>query len=158
MGCCSIYCRISSGFFARFPRSINFRKPINLNLTFSCQLTLAVRILFQFCRINVRKYDDDPCNILAKTVNLSCDEVSIHFLLLSSLGLVFWELARRTKSLDGCVEDYAQPYFEVVDADPTLDDMRRAVCDKGFRPTVPDRWQETEVIHSSDQICASRVA
>ena len=62
-----------------------------------------------------------------------------------SLGLVFWELARRTKSLEGCVEDYAQPYFEVVDADPGLDDMRRAVCDKGFRPTVPDRWQETEV-------------
>ena len=55
-------------------------------------------------------------------------------------------MARRTKSLDdGCVEDYAQPYFEVVDADPGLDEMRRAVCDKGFRPTVPDRWQETEV-------------
>ena len=54
-------------------------------------------------------------------------------------------MARRTKSLEGCVEDYAQPYFEVVDADPGLDDMRRAVCDKGFRPTVPDRWQETEV-------------
>ena len=54
-------------------------------------------------------------------------------------------MARRTKSLEGCVEEYAQPYFEVVDADPGLDDMRRAVCDKGFRPTVPDRWQETEV-------------
>ena len=70
----------------------------------------------------------------------------IHIFLLCSLGLVFWEMARRTKSLDGATEDYAQPYFEVVDADPALDDMRRAVCDKGFRPTVPDRWQETEVI------------
>jgi len=69
-----------------------------------------------------------------------------------SLGLVFWELARRTKSLEGCVEDYAQPYFEVVDADPGLDDMRRAVCDKGFRPTVPDRWQETEHLRTLTRV------
>ena len=79
---------------------------------------------------------------IADTIRTSCHR---YVVLPCSLGLVFWELARRTKSLEGCVEDYAQPYFEVVDADPGLDDMRRAVCDKGFRPTVPDRWQETEV-------------
>jgi TGF-beta receptor type-1 len=47
-------------------------------------------------------------------------------------------------SVDGVSEEYAQPYFEFVDPDPGLDEMRQVVCDKGIRPTIPERWQAEE--------------
>jgi hypothetical protein len=40
--------------------------------------------------------------------------------------------------MDGVSEEYAQPYFEVVDPDPGLDEMRQVVCDKGIRSTIPE--------------------
>ncbi len=61
---------------------------------------------------------------------------------------MFWELGRRT-NIDGIFEDYAQPYFEVVNSDPGLDEMRQVVCDKGIRPSVPNRWQASGVSKKS---------
>jgi bone morphogenetic protein receptor type-1B len=68
-----------------------------------------------------------------------------------SLGLVFWEMARRcittirgTKNTT--CEDYALPYHDVVPSDPSFDDMHAVVCVKAIRPPVPARWQDEEVL------------
>ena len=67
-----------------------------------------------------------------------------------SLGLVLWELGRRTSAVGGgakasLYEEYQLPYYEVVDPDPSLEEMRRVVCDKGIRPTCSNRWEASEV-------------
>ncbi|XP_037957772.1 bone morphogenetic protein receptor type-1B isoform X2 [Teleopsis dalmanni] len=68
-----------------------------------------------------------------------------------SVGLVLWEMARRCYTqVPGhkttTCEDYALPYHDVVPSDPTFDDMHAVVCVKGFRPPIPQRWQEDDVL------------
>ena len=63
-----------------------------------------------------------------------------------SLGLVYWEMGRRCSGGGLLAEDYQLPYFDVVPSDPSLDDMKSAVCDKKIRPTCPNRWHASEVL------------
>ncbi|PKU31659.1 activin receptor type-1c isoform x3 [Limosa lapponica baueri] len=63
-----------------------------------------------------------------------------------SLGLVYWEIARRC-SVGGITEEYQLPYYDVVPSDPSIEDMRRVVCEQKFRPNIPNQWQSCEVIH-----------
>ncbi|EDW57262.1 bone morphogenetic protein receptor type-1B [Drosophila virilis] len=74
-----------------------------------------------------------------------------------SVGLVLWEIARRcytpisgTKTTT--CEDYALPYHDVVPSDPTFDDMHAVVCAKGYRPPIPLRWQEDDVLATVSKI------
>jgi len=60
-----------------------------------------------------------------------------------SLGLVYWELARRCQ-YNGVSQDYQMPYFDVVNPDPTIEEMKVIVCDKKIRPTCPDTWDAIE--------------
>lgn len=59
-----------------------------------------------------------------------------------SLGLVFWELARRC-DIGGIHEDFQLPYYDVVAPDPSYEEMKMAVCDKKIRPDCPNRWQSS---------------
>uniref|UniRef100_A0A8C6Q0B9 Activin receptor type-1C n=1 Tax=Nothobranchius furzeri TaxID=105023 RepID=A0A8C6Q0B9_NOTFU len=62
-----------------------------------------------------------------------------------SLGLVFWELARRC-SVRGLHEDFQQPYYDMVPSDPSIEDMKKVVCDQKFRPNIPNQWQSFEAL------------
>eukprot|EP00095_Tigriopus_kingsejongensis_P002260 maker-scaffold633_size121756-snap-gene-0.23 protein:Tk02260 transcript:maker-scaffold633_size121756-snap-gene-0.23-mRNA-1 annotation:"transforming growth factor-beta receptor type" len=68
-----------------------------------------------------------------------------------SLGLVFWELSRRT-SLGGIVEDFQMPYYEVVEQDPTIEEMKQVVCDKQIRPSCPNRWQNASELNAMSKL------
>uniref|UniRef100_A0A4W5M803 receptor protein serine/threonine kinase n=1 Tax=Hucho hucho TaxID=62062 RepID=A0A4W5M803_9TELE len=61
-----------------------------------------------------------------------------------AMGLVFWEIASRC-SLAGIVEDYQLPYHDLVQSDPSVEEMRRVVCEQKLRPNIPNRWQSCEV-------------
>ncbi|KAG5676098.1 hypothetical protein PVAND_005952 [Polypedilum vanderplanki] len=68
-----------------------------------------------------------------------------------SLGLIFWEICRRcitsiSPSKNTTCEDYALPYHDVVPSDPSFQDMYDAVCVKGIRPPVPQRWLQEDVL------------
>ena len=79
-----------------------------------------------------------------------------------SLGLVYWELARRCKYESVCQEYQVNnlnnfiiiytfnqmPYYDVVNPDPTIEEMKVVVCDKKIRPQCPDTWDTLEVIHT----------
>ncbi|XP_037909941.1 activin receptor type-1 isoform X1 [Hermetia illucens] len=56
-----------------------------------------------------------------------------------ALGLIFWEVCRRTISC-GIVEEYKVPYYDVVPSDPSFEDMRKVVCGDEYRPSIPNRW------------------
>jgi len=60
-----------------------------------------------------------------------------------SLGLVYWELARRCK-YDTVSQEYQMPYFDVVNPDPTIEEMKVVVCDKKIRPHCPETWDTVE--------------
>lgn len=61
-----------------------------------------------------------------------------------SLGLVFWELARRTESGQGQELDYQMPYFDQVNSDPSIEEMKVVVCDQKIRPELPQQWDTIE--------------
>ncbi|XP_058983771.1 activin receptor type-1 isoform X5 [Musca domestica] len=56
-----------------------------------------------------------------------------------ALGLVIWEVCRRTISC-GIAEEYKVPYYDVVPSDPSFEDMRKVVCVDNYRPSIPNRW------------------
>ena len=62
-----------------------------------------------------------------------------------SLGLVFWELGRRCSGGEIRAEVYQLPYYDVVQPDPGLEEMKAVVCDKKIRPTCPNRWHASDV-------------
>uniref|UniRef100_A0A671YVY5 receptor protein serine/threonine kinase n=1 Tax=Sparus aurata TaxID=8175 RepID=A0A671YVY5_SPAAU len=82
--------------------------------------------------------------ILDETINLHSFE-SFKRADIYALGLVFWELARRC-SVRGLNEDFQLPYYDLVPSDPTVEDMRKVVCEQKLRPNVPNQWQGCEAL------------
>lgn len=64
-----------------------------------------------------------------------------------ALGLVFWEVCRRTIS-NGIAEDYKPPFHDVVPSDPSFEDMRKVVCVDQQRPNLPNRWASDPVSYT----------
>uniref|UniRef100_A0A6I8MYN6 TGF-beta receptor type-1 n=1 Tax=Ornithorhynchus anatinus TaxID=9258 RepID=A0A6I8MYN6_ORNAN len=62
-----------------------------------------------------------------------------------AMGLVFWEIARRC-SIGGIHEDYQLPYYDLVPSDPSVEEMRKIVCEQKLRPNIPNRWQSGEAL------------
>ena len=62
-----------------------------------------------------------------------------------SLGLVYWELARRCLVNQDRPEEYQMPYYQDVNSDPSIEDMKLVVCDRRIRPVIPQTWQQFEV-------------
>ncbi|XP_074925893.1 activin receptor type-1C isoform X4 [Chelonoidis abingdonii] len=68
-----------------------------------------------------------------------------------SLGLVYWEISRRC-SIGGIIEEYQLPYYDVVPSDPSVEDMRRVVCEQKLRPNIPNQWQSFEALRIMGRI------
>ncbi|XP_060786351.1 activin receptor type-1C isoform X5 [Neoarius graeffei] len=88
--------------------------------------------------------------ILDDTINMSSFE-SFKRADIYSLGLVFWELARRC-SVRGIHEDFQLPYYDLVPSDPSVEDMRRVVCEQKLRPNIPNQWQSCEALRVMGKI------
>ncbi|XP_066542118.1 activin receptor type-1C isoform X1 [Hoplias malabaricus] len=88
--------------------------------------------------------------ILDDTINMNSFE-SFKRADIYSLGLVFWELARRC-SVRGIHEDFQLPYYDLVPSDPSVEDMRRVVCDQKLRPSIPNQWQSCEALRVMGKI------
>lgn len=48
----------------------------------------------------------------------------------------------------GIHEEYQLPYYDLVPSDPSIEEMRKVVCDQKLRPNVPNWWQSYEVFHT----------
>ncbi|XP_051865677.1 activin receptor type-1B-like isoform X1 [Pristis pectinata] len=68
-----------------------------------------------------------------------------------ALGLVYWEIARRC-SAGGAHEDYQLPYFDLVPSDPSIEEMRKVVCEQNRRPNVPNIWNSSEALRVMTRI------
>ncbi|XP_077386017.1 activin receptor type-1B-like [Festucalex cinctus] len=68
-----------------------------------------------------------------------------------ALGLVYWEIARRCNS-GGIHEEYQLPYYDLVPSDPSVEDMKKVVCDQKTRPNIPNWWQSHEALRVMGKI------
>ncbi|TSS97507.1 Activin receptor type-1 [Bagarius yarrelli] len=84
--------------------------------------------------------------VLDETIQMDCFD-TFKRVDIWALGLVLWEIARRTYS-NGIVEDYKPPFYDLVPNDPSFEDMRKVVCVEQQRPFIPNRW-------FSDSVCNS---
>ncbi|XP_059622585.1 TGF-beta receptor type-1-like [Phlebotomus argentipes] len=64
-----------------------------------------------------------------------------------AFGLILWEIARRC-SVAGVHDEYQLPYYDLVQPDPAIEEMRKVVCTDRQRPRVPSRWHNDGVQHS----------
>nr|XP_034351283.1 activin receptor type-1C isoform X3 [Arvicanthis niloticus] len=88
--------------------------------------------------------------MLDDTMNMSIFE-SFKRADIYSVGLVYWEIARRC-SVGGLVEEYQLPYYDMVPSDPSIEEMRKVVCDQKLRPNLPNQWQSCEALRVMGRI------
>ncbi|CAM5168701.1 unnamed protein product [Eretmochelys imbricata] len=60
-------------------------------------------------------------------------------------GLVLWEITRRTV-VNGIVEDYRPPFFDMVPSDPSFEEMKKVVCTDQQTPSVPNRLYSDAIL------------
>lgn len=48
-------------------------------------------------------------------------------------------------AVSGIYDEYQLPYYDLVPSDPTIEEMRKAVCEGKQRPSIPNRWQSIDV-------------
>ncbi|XP_029450387.1 serine/threonine-protein kinase receptor R3 isoform X1 [Rhinatrema bivittatum] len=68
-----------------------------------------------------------------------------------AFGLVLWEIARRTV-INGMVEEYKPPFFDVVPSDPSFEDMKKVVCTDQQRPRIPNNWHSDTIVSALAKI------
>ncbi|XP_028262182.1 activin receptor type-1B-like [Parambassis ranga] len=88
--------------------------------------------------------------VLDETINMRHFE-SFKCADIYALGLVYWETARRCNS-GGIHEEYQLPYYDLVPSDPSIEDMRKVVCDQKLRPSIPNWWQSYEALRVMGKI------
>ncbi|XP_061592133.1 serine/threonine-protein kinase receptor R3 [Cololabis saira] len=62
-----------------------------------------------------------------------------------ALGLVFWEITRRTL-VNGIVEEYRPPFFDLVPSDPSFEEMKKVVCVGQQRPSLHNRLHSHPIL------------
>ncbi|KAM4610025.1 serine/threonine-protein kinase receptor R3 [Polymixia lowei] len=68
-----------------------------------------------------------------------------------ALGLVFWEITRRT-IVNGIVEEYRPPFFDMVPSDPSFEEMKKVVCVDQQRPSLHNRLHSHPILSTIAKI------
>lgn len=68
-----------------------------------------------------------------------------------ALGLVLWEISRRT-IVNGIVEEYRLPFFDVVPSDPSFEEMKKVVCVDQYRPCLHNRLHSHPILSAIAKI------
>ncbi|XP_039507767.1 serine/threonine-protein kinase receptor R3 [Pimephales promelas] len=68
-----------------------------------------------------------------------------------ALGLVMWEITRRT-IVNGIVEEYRPPFFDVVPSDPSFEEMKKVVCVDQHRPSLHNRLHSHPILSTIAKI------
>ncbi|XP_021325399.1 serine/threonine-protein kinase receptor R3 isoform X3 [Danio rerio] len=68
-----------------------------------------------------------------------------------ALGLVLWEITRRT-IVNGIVEEYRPPFFDMVPSDPSFEEMKKVVCVDQHRPSLHNRLHSHPILSAIAKI------
>merc|ERR1719259_1367276 len=93
-------------------------------------------------RVGTKRYMSPE--ILEMSMNMQLFE-SFRRVDVYAFALVMWETTRRSMTHEG-VEDYALPFHEMVLPDPGFEDMHKVVCIDQYRPQIPQRWKDDNIL------------
>ncbi|XP_030387536.1 TGF-beta receptor type-1 isoform X5 [Scaptodrosophila lebanonensis] len=68
-----------------------------------------------------------------------------------AFGLILWEIARRC-NMGMIYDEYQLPYYDVVQPDPSIEEMKKVVCIEKCRPNIPNRWHASDVLHNMAKV------
>ncbi|XP_073678710.1 serine/threonine-protein kinase receptor R3 [Garra rufa] len=68
-----------------------------------------------------------------------------------ALGLVLWEITRQT-IVNGIVEEYRPPFFDMVPSDPSFEEMKKVVCVDQHRPSLHNRLHSHPILSAIAKI------
>ncbi|KAG5668093.1 hypothetical protein PVAND_016048 [Polypedilum vanderplanki] len=68
-----------------------------------------------------------------------------------SYGLILWEITRRCKINDK-TENYQLPYFDVIQTNTNIDEIREVICIKKIRPIISNEWLKSDLLRSMSKI------
>ncbi|XP_034476136.1 TGF-beta receptor type-1 isoform X1 [Drosophila innubila] len=68
-----------------------------------------------------------------------------------AFGLILWEIARRC-NMGMIFEEYQLPYWDAVQPDPSIEEMKKVVCIEKSRPNIPNRWHASDVLHNMAKV------
>ncbi|KAH8277733.1 hypothetical protein KR018_004422 [Drosophila ironensis] len=68
-----------------------------------------------------------------------------------AFGLMLWEIARRC-NMGMIYDEYQLPYYDAVQPDPSIDEMKKVVCIEKIRPNIPNRWHASDVLHNMAKV------
>ncbi|KAL5497481.1 hypothetical protein EMCRGX_G013956 [Ephydatia muelleri] len=74
-----------------------------------------------------------------------------------AMALVIWEMCRRTVTKEGDCDPCAVPYEGMVPSDPSVEDMRKAVCSMKKRPPISERWNNDQNNYKRNRDCLSTI-
>lgn len=94
------------------------------------------------CKVGTKRYMAPE--ILNETIDINVFD-SFRQADVYAFGLVMWEIARRC-IVQGLVDDYQLPYYDLVPNDPSCDDMKRVVCSCRQRPPISSQWNACPVM------------
>ncbi|XP_018327591.1 activin receptor type-1 isoform X2 [Agrilus planipennis] len=99
-------------------------------------------------RVGTKRYMSPE--VLDESIRMECFD-SFRRVDIYALGLVFWEVCKRTVS-NGIAEEYKPPFYDVVPSDPSFEDMRKVVCIDQQRPFVPNRWSSDPILSGMSKL------
>uniref|UniRef100_A0A182MFE6 receptor protein serine/threonine kinase n=1 Tax=Anopheles culicifacies TaxID=139723 RepID=A0A182MFE6_9DIPT len=88
--------------------------------------------------------------VLDESISMDCFD-ALRKADIYAIGLIFWEVCRRTISC-GIAEEYKVPYFDYVSSDPSFEEMRKVVCVDNYRPSVQNRWTSDPFLASMSKL------
>uniref|UniRef100_A0A182I3Y4 receptor protein serine/threonine kinase n=1 Tax=Anopheles arabiensis TaxID=7173 RepID=A0A182I3Y4_ANOAR len=88
--------------------------------------------------------------VLDESISMECFD-ALRKADIYAIGLIFWEVCRRTISC-GIAEEYKVPYFDYVSSDPSFEEMRKVVCVDNYRPSVQNRWTSDPFLASMSKL------
>ncbi|XP_017093723.2 TGF-beta receptor type-1 isoform X3 [Drosophila bipectinata] len=68
-----------------------------------------------------------------------------------AFGLILWEIARRC-NMGMIYDEYQLPYYDAVQPDPSIEEMKKVVCIERIRPNIPNRWHASDVLHNMAKV------
>ena len=93
--------------------------------------------------------------VLADTIN-TCNFESFKRADIYALGLVLWEICQRQRTNplqnNAAKTPFKLPYSDVVGSDPSLEDMRKVVCEDNLRPNIPNSWSTDPLLSEMSTI------
>ncbi|XP_048390443.1 TGF-beta receptor type-1-like [Stegostoma tigrinum] len=89
------------------------------------------------CRVGTKRYMAPE--VIDDSINRS-HFGSFMYIDIYALGLIYWEIAHRC-CVGGFHDEYHLPYYNLVPSNPSIEDMRKVVCEQKLRPIIPNQWQ-----------------